>query len=106
LASNRRFSFCRALFPLLIKQTAKSEMHLVTSSHSPIQQAGRAFAAEFLAPRKVVAGKLGQLKNDYDRVDDVAKRFGVSSLVIEHQYDNLLRGSQSPAAHFNSNAGI
>lgn len=100
LASNRRFSFCRALFPLLIRQTAEKEMHLVTSSHSPIQQAGRAFAAEFLAPRKAVVGKLGQLKNDYDRVDDVAKRFGVSSLVIEHQYDNLLRGGQSPAALF------
>ena len=56
-----------------------------------MQQAGRAFAAELLAPRNVVSEKLGSLKDDYDRYDEVAKTFGVSSLVIENQNRNVRR---------------
>ena len=91
LAANRRFAFCRALFPFLIKDSGKNDVHLVTSGHTPMQQAGRAFAAEFLAPRNVVSEKLGNLKDDYDCFDEVAKTYGVSSLVIENQNRNARR---------------
>lgn len=91
LAANRRFAFCRALFPFLIKGSGKNVVHLVTSGHTPMQQAGRAFAAEFLAPRKVVSEKLGNLKAEYDCFDELAKTFGVSSLVIENQNRNARR---------------
>lgn len=96
LAANRRFAFCRALFPFLIRDSGKNDVHLVTSSHTPMQQAGRAFAAEFLAPRNVVSEKLGRLKDDYDCFDEVAKTFGVSSLVIENQNRNVRRLGAMP----------
>lgn len=96
LAANRRFAFCRALFPFLIKNSGKNDVHLVTSGHTPVQQAGRAFAAEFLAPRNVVSEKLGNLRDDEDCYDELARTFGVSSLVIENQNRNARRLGAMP----------
>lgn len=100
LASNRRFTFCRALFPCLLQNARQDGTHLVTSGYTAFQQAGRAFAAEFLAPRSAVSEKLGVLKDEHDRVDEVAKVFGVSSFVIGHQNENARRQSGAPAFAF------
>lgn len=99
-ASNRRFSFCRALFPSLMKNFRENGIHVATSGYTPVQQAGRAFAAEFLAPRQVVSERLGELSDQNDRVDEVAKLFGVSSLVIEHQNQNNRAMRNAPTFAF------
>lgn len=65
---------------------------LLTSARSPVQQAERAFAAEFLAP----TGGLSRLITpgdgvvDPDEVAAASKHFGVNEWVIEYQLVNQL----------------
>lgn len=85
---SKRFALCRALFISYIQKSAEEEMILVTSSHTPIQQASRAFAAEFLAPRRAIFELLGDRDSDPEEIDLVSDQFGVSSWVIQHQLEN------------------
>ena len=83
--SGQRFAFCRALGETL---TSSSDT-LITRAHSERQQRNRAFAAEFLAPSdglmKMVATRPAVDASD---IDEIAERFGVSSLVVKHQIEN------------------
>ena len=82
---SKRFLFCRALADVLTTPEASS---VLTKARSWRQQRGRAFAAEFLAPSSAIRDRVSShviLEEDIDRL---AKEFGVSSFVIEHQIDN------------------
>jgi hypothetical protein len=79
-------------------RTFGDAIHFGTSRRSPVtdqlgtyrQQLGRAFAAEFLAPVKVVM----DMYSAGEEIDDIASNFGVSDWVISHQienYDNNVR---------------
>ena len=77
-----RFLFCRAVAEVI---TGSQSDTLLTRSRSERQQVGRAFAAEFLVPSESLRQQVDREVLDEDEVDDLARRFGVSSSVIEHQ---------------------
>ena len=83
--SGQRFAFCRALGETL---TSPSDT-LITKAYSERQQRNRAFAAEFLAPSdgptKMVATRPAVELSD---IDEMAERFDVSPLVVNHQIEN------------------
>ena len=81
----KRFLFSRALANVLTTPKASS---VLTKARSWRQQLGLAFAAEFLAPSFALRERISThvvLEEDIDRL---AKEFGVSAFVIEHQIDN------------------
>ncbi|MDG4883050.1 hypothetical protein [Mesorhizobium sp. WSM4884] len=55
------------------------------------QAAGRAFAAEFLAPIEEIRSMQGDERDEYS----IANEFGVSPMVIEHQIENRERIDQA-----------
>jgi hypothetical protein len=83
-----RFSQARALYRALT--TEHDRPFALTSARTGVQQAERAFAAEFLAPitgiRERVPGPLSTVTDD--DIDRLADAFGVNPLVIRHQIDN------------------
>ena len=82
---SRRFLFCRALANLL---TAPGKNSVLTRARSWRQQRGRAFAAEFLAPSCALRERISSRIMVEEDIDLLAKEFGVSSFVIQHQIDN------------------
>ena len=79
------FLFCRALANLLAMPRSDS---VLTKARSWRQQRGRAFAAEFLAPSSALRERISTHVILEEDVDQLAKVFGVSSFVIQHQIDN------------------
>jgi len=87
-APARRFTLARALWHVLIEPES---LFLVTAAHTDRQRAERAFAAELLAPAAGVADRLAARgASDVEDVDEVARSYGVSAMVIEHQIENQL----------------
>jgi hypothetical protein len=86
-----RFSQARALYRALT--TGHDRPFALTPARTGVQQAERAFAAEFLAPitgiRERVPGDLAAVTDD--DMDRLADAFAVSPLVIRHQIDNHTR---------------
>lgn len=84
-----RFATARALWRALHLNGDNS--FLLTSAHSPTQQAERAFAAEFLAPSAALASLISPDDVvDRDEVAAASERFEVNEWVIEYQLINQL----------------
>jgi hypothetical protein len=61
---------------------------LLSSAETQRQQLGRAFAAELLAPARLLRQRLSGELVTPDEIDDLANEFNVSTHVIEHQIGN------------------
>ncbi|HET6384765.1 MAG TPA: hypothetical protein VFJ58_15340 [Armatimonadota bacterium] len=83
---SKRYHFCRALFEWLNSRT--DDPVIVSPARSERQQRNRAFAAEFLAPAKLVQQELSSRSVGDDEISDIADRFHVSDHVIRHQIEN------------------
>jgi hypothetical protein len=81
-----RFHFCRGLYEFL--RADDSGPWLVTKSLSDNQKQSRAFAAEFLAPAAALRKRVSGSTVSVDEVDDISQEFGVSTYVINHQFEN------------------
>ena len=81
-----RFAFARALFEYLTGGSRPTA--LLTTSLTERQQRNRAFAAEFLAPKALLASRLSTPVIHPDEIEDVANDIGVSSMLVEHQIKN------------------
>lgn len=84
--SSRKFTFVRSVYDFL--QLKNGHLAVATRSHSQLQQASRAFAAEFLAPSSSLKAAITDEYVGWDEISDLAEHFGVSELVIEHQIVN------------------
>jgi hypothetical protein len=84
-----RFTLSRALWHCIWDD---SPTFMVTSAHTYPQRVERAFAAELLAPADGIASLLESPPDvaTQDELEQIAKHFRVSSLVIDHQVRNRL----------------
>lgn len=82
----RRFMFGRVLHEYLFNRGR--EARLVTRVKSESQQINRSFAAELLAPSSVLRKRITASQVHQDEVEELAREFGVSSFIIEHQLHN------------------
>ncbi len=82
----KKFAFMRSLYDYF--RLAKGTLAIATRSHSQIQQASRAFAAEFLAPSHLLRGRIAAEYLGGDEISELADYFGVSEFVIQHQVVN------------------
>lgn len=85
---HRRFAMARLLGDRLLHSDEGESLLPATRSYSYRQKVQRAFAAEFLAPRSEVGNELARDCSSEKR-DEVARRFGVASSVIDRQLQNL-----------------
>lgn len=83
---SQRFVRARAIFDGIANATG--DPWLLSSAQTSRQQVGRAFAAEFLAPARLLKRQLVADQANADQLGDLAAAFGVSSYVIEHQIRN------------------
>lgn len=69
-----------------------SPLFMVTAAHTYRQRVERAFAAELLAPAEGIAQLLESPPEaaSQEELEQIAQRYGVSSMVIEHQPRNHL----------------
>ena len=88
VASNR-FTLSRALWHYIWDD---SPLFIVTTAHTYRQRTERAFAAELLAPANGIAALLESPPEaaSQEELEQIAQRFGVSSILIEHQVRNHL----------------
>lgn len=88
-AASTRFTLSRALWHYIWDD---SPLFVVTSAHTHRQRIERAFAAELLAPAEGIAQLLESPPEavSEEEVEQIAHRYGVSSMVIEHQLRNHL----------------
>lgn len=86
---NARFLIARGLYQAL--NGCAGGARLLTRASTWDQQAGRAFAAELLAPQEALA-QSARSDMDFDErkayLEDAAKRFNVSELLIDRQLQN------------------
>jgi Zn-dependent peptidase ImmA (M78 family) len=82
---SQRFLDARCLYHALFA-CGRSE-RLVTDAYTWDQQASRAFAAEFLAPQAALTARTG-VRTDRLEVEELARDFGVSAMLIEKQLEN------------------
>ncbi len=92
-ASSTRFIQGRALWHRLTKDEST---FLITTSYTDLQKVERAFAAELLAPAEGIKIKLAVPPSEAVQEDlgSVAKHFGVSPILIEHQIENQILGGR------------
>lgn len=91
--SSMLFSFGRAVGQLVcFPNTERAPVNDLSDAYE--QAAGRAFAAEFLAP----VDEIRQLQEDGYAEDDIAAEFGVSEILIKHQLENAERIDSALAA--------
>lgn len=79
--SQKKFAVCRGLFEYLT--TANGAPMLITKERTYRQKRNRAFAAELLAPSKLLRGHIDQHVVDWEGVEDLSSAFGVSTRLIE-----------------------
>ncbi len=91
-AASTRFTLARALWHRIWDD---SPLFVVTTAHTLRQRVERAFAAELLAPADGIAQLLESPPEaaSQEEVEQIAQRYGVSSMVIEHQLRNHLISS-------------
>lgn len=82
----RLFHFCRGLFEHIVDRNGAPS--LVTRAASDRQRRNRAFAAEFLAPSAALRDMVRTPSVSMENVDELARHFGVSYYVIQHQLCN------------------
>ncbi|MGH3272962.1 MAG: ImmA/IrrE family metallo-endopeptidase [Streptosporangiaceae bacterium] len=87
--TSNRFTLSRALWHCIWDD---SPLFIVTTAHTHRQRVERAFAAELLAPADGIAALLESPPEaaSQEELEQIAQRFGVSSMVIEHQVRNHL----------------
>jgi hypothetical protein len=81
-----RFHFCRALFEYL--HAPGKRRALITDANTEQQKRNRAFAAEMLAPADTLRELIRAPVVTWERAEELANEFGVSTYVIVHQMDN------------------
>jgi hypothetical protein len=88
-ANANRFTLSRALWHSIWDD---SPLFIITTAHTYRQRVERAFAAELLAPAEGIAELLESPPEaaSQEELEQVAQRFGVSSMVVEHQVRNHL----------------
>lgn len=88
-ATSTRFTLSRALWHYIWDD---SPLFVVTAAHTHRQRIERAFAAELLAPAEGIAQLLESRPEaaSQEELEQIAHRYGVSSMVIEHQVRNHL----------------
>ena len=88
-AASKRFTLSRALWHYLWDD---SPLFVITAAHTYRQRVERAFAAELLAPAEGIAQLLESPPEaaSQEELEQIAQRYGVSSMVIEHQLRNHL----------------
>jgi Zn-dependent peptidase ImmA (M78 family) len=88
-ATSTRFTLSRALWHYIWDD---SSLFMVTTAHTYRQRVERAFAAELLAPAEGIAELLESPPEaaSLEELEQIAQRYGVSSMVIEHQLRNHL----------------
>ncbi len=88
-STSTRFILSRALWHCIWDASA---VFMVTSAHTYRQRIERAFAAELLAPADGIATllKSGPASASQAEMEEVARHFDVSSMVIDHQVRNRL----------------
>lgn len=95
-----RFSAARALWRFA-RAAQTPERFLITSSRAPIQQAERAFAAEFLAPAEGILGFLAEDDGAPAAIEEISvasQHFGVNEAVVSYQIMNQLdRNVEDPS---------
>ncbi len=93
-ATSNRFTLSRALWHRIWDD---SPLFVVTTAHTNRQQIERAFAAELLAPAEGIAQLLESPPEaaSQEELEQIAQRYGVSSMVIEHQLRNRLIASEA-----------
>jgi len=84
-ADSERFHVARALYLSLV--ACERGERLVTDAYTWEQQASRAFAAEFLAPRAALVERTGGWADRFT-IRELAQKYEVSSLVVERQLEN------------------
>jgi len=89
-ASSTRFILSRALWHSIWDRSRP--LFAVTSAHTSRQRVERAFAAELLAPSAGIAALLDAPAGaaSSDDVERIARHYGVSSMVVDHQIRNRL----------------
>ncbi len=87
--SAKRFALARAAWHVLWQDAPD---FLVTSAYTDKQKVERAFAAELLAPATGIAERLGAdpTTTGLEEIEDVARHFRVSSMIVQHQIENQL----------------
>lgn len=83
---SKRFAFCRALFEFL--HSPAQTPSLISAAISEKQKRNRAFAAELLAPERLIRERMSTDSIDWGEVEDLATKFEVSAYVIAHQIEN------------------
>jgi hypothetical protein len=85
----KRFTLARALWHQLWDS---QPLFLVTGAYTGLQKVERAFAAELLAPASGISDLLPGEPDDVsaEEIDELARRFRVSPMVVEHQIQNQL----------------
>ena len=83
---SQRFLFARALMGCVMEHA--EEHQLLTAAYTARQQQGRAFAAELLAPAKLIQKRIGSTTVSPDQIDDLAQELTVSTHLVEHQIRN------------------
>jgi hypothetical protein len=88
-AMAKRFGQARALGRILASPSQRS--FVLSTARSQDERVARAFAAELLAPAEGIRSALDAIGSDNESaIEAVARRFMVSPLLIQHQYDNQL----------------
>ena len=89
----KRFSLARGLF--LALWSSDRGPRVASDAKDRDQQAARAFAAELLAPRRIVEQRVDAFRRDRpldEAFADVADEFDVDEPVVVHQYRNASEG--------------
>ncbi|MGH3282194.1 MAG: hypothetical protein ACRDNW_24090, partial [Trebonia sp.] len=92
-ANTIRFGQARALGRVLAHP--EQRRFLLSTARTDDERIARAFAAEILAPANGIRTILSEIgRNDDSALEAVALQFGVSPLVVRHQYDNQVAASR------------
>ena len=86
LEASKRFVVARGLATFFAGRL--NAPALLSAAETQRQQLGRAFAAELLAPARLIRERLSGGAVTPDEIDDLAADFNISTHVIEHQIEN------------------
>lgn len=87
-SSSRLFAQATAMGRVLVRSGQRNEF-LLSAARRDDGQVARAFAAELLAPAAGIRQFLDRLGRPDDlALESVARHFGVSPILVRHQYDN------------------
>lgn len=88
----RSFALCRAVGEYLARSGDPSAdgdgLRIATASQTGHQKRNRAFAAEFLAPSRLLRERIRSSTIGGEEIEELASEFAVSPLLVEHQLQN------------------